>query len=140
MQKVAVAAALSAGLVAFGEDVAVLENRLRAEILSKVDAVNPVDPATGARRYVSFGFLSDIHKCKRVPGDDAATNPVTDYWYGSAGVLTEAEPSIRLLGSVAAAAGLDAVINGGDFSTAPISNQNMVPSLLPFSSQSENQR
>ena len=44
MRKVAVAAALSASLVALGEDVAVLENRLRAEILSKVDAVNPVDP------------------------------------------------------------------------------------------------
>ncbi len=122
MRRMAFAVAVSTGLVALGEDVAVLEGRLRAEILARVDEVNPVDPATGARRYVSFGFLSDIHKCKRVPGDDAATNPVTDYWYGSAGVLTEAEPSIRLLGSVAEAAGLDAVINGGDFSTAPISN------------------
>ena len=122
MRRLAFAVAVSAGLVALGEDVAVLEGRLRSEILDKVDEVNPVDPATGARRYVSFGFLSDIHKCRRVPGDDAATNPVTDYWYGSAGVLTEAEPSIRLLGSVAESAGLDAVINGGDFSTAPIPN------------------
>ena len=109
--------------VAFGQDVAALESGLRTSILEKVDEVNPVDPATGARKYISFGFISDIHKCKRVPGDDASANPVTDYWYGSAGILTEAEQSIRLLGSVAADAGLDAVINGGDLSTAPISNK-----------------
>ncbi len=107
---------------AFADDVSALEIGLRAAILEKIDEANPVDPATGARRYVSFGFITDVHKCKRVPGDDAAENPATDCWYGSAGVLTEAEPSIRLLGSVAVAAGLDAVINGGDFSTAPISN------------------
>ncbi len=109
--------------LAVDEDVAVLEDRLRASILEKVGEVNPIDPATGARMYLSFGFITDIHKCRRVPGDDAKTNPVTDYWYGSADVLTEAEPSIRLLGSVAADAGLDAVINGGDISTAPISNK-----------------
>lgn len=107
---------------AFADDVSALESGLRAAILEKVDEANPVDPGTGARTHVSFAFVTDIHKCKRVPGDDAAADPVTDFWYGSAGVLTEAEPSIRLLGSVAEAAGLDAVINGGDFSTAPISN------------------
>lgn len=112
--------ALSVALWALGEDGAIVEGRLRSDILAMVDQVNPVDPGTGARKYISFGFISDIHKCKRVPGDDAAENPVTDYWYGSAGVLTKAEQSIRLLGSVAAEAGLDAVINGGDFSTAPI--------------------
>ena len=87
MRRLAFAVAVSAGLVALGEDIAVLEGRLRTEILAKVEEANPVDPATGARRYVSFGFLSDIHKCRRVPGDDAATNPVTDYWYGSAGAV-----------------------------------------------------
>ena len=106
--------------IASGEDAAILEGRLRSEILAKVNEVNPVDSATGGRRYISFGFISDIHKCRRVAGDDAVTEPETDYWYGSAGVLTEAEPSIRLLGAVAADAGLDAVICGGDFSTAPI--------------------
>lgn len=106
--------------IASGEDAAIIEGRLRSEILAKVNEVNPVDSATGGRRYISFGFISDIHKCRRVAGDDAVTEPVTDYWYGSAGVLTEAEPSIRLLGAVAADAGLDAVICGGDFSTAPI--------------------
>ena len=99
-----------------------VEDGLRTTILRMVDEVNPIDPGTGARTYISFAFLSDIHKCRRVPGDDDAANPVTDYWYGSAGCLTESEPSIRLLGSLAEAAGLDAVINGGDLSTAPISN------------------
>ena len=122
MRRMATAAALSVGLLAFGADTAALEGGLRAAILDRVDEVNPIDPETGARRYISFAFITDIHKCRRVPGDDAAENPVTDYWYGSAGCLTEAGPSIRLLGSVAEAAGLDAVINGGDFSTAPISN------------------
>ena len=109
-------------LPASGKDADDLESSLRAAILEKADEANPVNPVTGARTYTSFGFITDIHKCRRVPGDDAAADPVTDYWYGSAGVLTEAEPSIRLLGSVAAEAGLDAVIHGGDFSTAPISN------------------
>ena len=103
-------AALSAVASASDPDpVAALEGDLRAAILEKVDEANPIDPATGARKYVSFGFIADIHKCRRVPGDDAAKNPVTDYWYGSAGVLTEPEPSIRLLGSVAKDTGLDAV-------------------------------
>lgn len=117
-------AAASAIAVASASDpdpVAALEGGLRAAILEKADEANPVDPATGARKYISFGFIADIHKCRRVPGDDAAKNPVTDYWYGSAGVLTEPEPSIRLLGAVAKDAGLDAVIVGGDLSTAPIS-------------------
>ena len=105
---------------ASGQEIAALEDRLRASILAKINEVNPVNPATGGRTHISFGFISDLHKCRRVPGDDAATNPVTDYWYGSAGVLTDAEPSIRLLGSVTAEAGLDAVLCGGDFSTAPI--------------------
>ena len=107
-------------IAAGGESAAALEGRLRASILAAVNEVNPVNPALGERTYISFGFITDIHKCRRLPGDDNTANPATDYWYGSAGVLTEAEPSIRLLGSVAAEAGLDAVICGGDFSTAPI--------------------
>ena len=114
----AVLAALAG--TASGDDVATLESNLRSDILSKVDQVNPIDPATGARKYISFAMISDIHKCKRVAGDNDATNPVQTYWYGSAGCLTESEQSIRLLGSLATAAGLDAVLNGGDLSTAPI--------------------
>lgn len=105
---------------ASGDDVAVLEGKLKADILDIVDQVNPVDPATGARKFISFAFITDFHKCKRVEGDDAATDPVKTYWYGSAGVLTESEQSIRLLGSLATDAELDAVIAGGDFATAPI--------------------
>lgn len=96
-----------------------LENELLKAVLAKVDEVNPIDPATGRRKYLSFGFVTDLHKCKRVPGDDAKTNPKKDYWYGSAGVLTADDPSLRLLGAVAGPAGLDAVVNGGDISTAP---------------------
>ncbi|MCR5750786.1 MAG: DUF2341 domain-containing protein [Kiritimatiellae bacterium] len=113
---------------AFGDDVATIEAGLKSDIMGLVNQVNPIDSATGERKYISFALISDIHKCKRVAGDDAASNPVTTYWYGSASCLTEAEQSIRLLGSVASDAGLDAVINGGDMSTAPIYNggaQNM---------------
>ena len=120
MKKTVFLGAVFAGLLAFGEDVATLEAGLRTAILEKINAVNPIDSATGQRTYISFGFISDIHKCKRVSGDDVASNPVKTYWYGSAGCLTEAEQSIRLLGAVATDAGLDAVINGGDLSTAPI--------------------
>lgn len=105
---------------ASGDDVATLESNLKADILDIVDQVNPVDPATGARKFISFAFITDFHKCKRVEGDAAATDPVKTYWYGSAGVLTESEQSIRLLGSLATDAELDAVIAGGDFATAPI--------------------
>ena len=105
---------------ASGDDVATLESNLKADILDIVDQVNPVDPATGARKFISFAFITDFHKCKRVEGDDAATDPVKTYWYGSAGVLTESGQSIRLLGSLATDAELDAVIAGGDFATAPI--------------------
>ena len=82
-------AALAASFAAAAPDPsAAIEDGLRAAILEKADEANPADPATGARRFVSFGFIADIHKCRRVPGDDAAKNPVTDYWYGSAGVPT----------------------------------------------------
>ncbi|MBQ6341347.1 MAG: right-handed parallel beta-helix repeat-containing protein [Kiritimatiellae bacterium] len=120
MKKLVSAVLLTSGLLAFGDDVATLESNLKSDIMSKVNQVNPIDSTTGQRKYISFAMISDIHKCKRVPGDDATTNPVTTYWYGSAGYLTEAEQSIRLLGSLAVDAGLDAVINGGDLSTAPI--------------------
>jgi len=120
MKKLVSAVLLTSGLLAFGDDVATLEAGLKSDIMDKVNQVNPIDSATGQRKYISFAMISDIHKCKRVPGDDATTNPVTTYWYGSAGYLTEAEQSIRLLGSLAVDAGLDAVINGGDLSTAPI--------------------
>ncbi len=122
MKKLVSAVLLTSGLLAFGDDVATLEAGLKSDIMTIVEQVNPIDPATGKRKYISFAMISDVHKCKRVAGDDAATNPVTTYWYGSASCLTEAEQSIRLLGSVAVDAGLDAVINGGDLSTAPIYN------------------
>ena len=106
------------GLALAGE--AEIEAKLKSDIMTIVNQVNPIDQKTGQRKYISFGFISDIHKCKRVPGDDATTDPVKDYWYGSDSCLTEAEQTIRLLGAVAPDAGLDAVINGGDLSTAPI--------------------
>ena len=122
MKYLASAVLLTAGLCAFGDDVATLEAGLKSDIMTIVNQVNPIDSTTGKRKYISFAMISDIHKCKRVAGDDAATDPVTTYWYGSASCLTEAEQSIRLLGSVASDAGLDAIINGGDMSTAPIYN------------------
>ena len=120
MKKLFFATMLSAGLLAFGDDVATLESNLKSDIMSKVNQVNPIDSATGQRKYISFAFITDFHKCRRVEGDDAAADPVKTYWYGSSGCLTESEQSIRLLGSLATDAGLDAVIAGGDFATAPI--------------------
>ncbi len=120
MKKAVFAAALTAGLVAFGDDVATLESNLKSDIMTIVNQVNPVDSTTGQRKYISFAFITDFHKCRRVEGDDAAADPVKTYWCGSAGCLTESEQSIRLLGSLATGAGLDAVIVGGDFATAPI--------------------
>ena len=118
----AAASAIAAAADAASDPTAAIEDGLRAAILAKVDEANPADPATGARRFVSFGFITDTHKCRRIPGDDAAEDPATDFWYGSARCLSDPEPSIRLLGSVAEAAGLDAVIDGGDISTARITN------------------
>lgn len=120
MKKLVSAVLLTSGLLAFGGDVATLEAGLKSDIMTIVNQVNPIDSATGKRKYISFAFITDFHKCRRVEGDDAAANPVKTYWYGSAGVLTESEQSIRLLGSLATDAGLDAVIAGGDFATAPI--------------------
>lgn len=120
MKYLASAVLLTAGLCAFGDDVATLEAGLKSDIMTIVNQVNPIDSTTGKRKYISFAFITDFHKCRRAEGDDAATDPVKTYWYGSAGCLTESEQSIRLLGSLAADAGLDAVIAGGDFATAPI--------------------
>ena len=120
MKKLVSAVLLTSGLLAFGDDVATLEAGLKSDIMTIVNQVNPIDSATGQRKYISFAFITDFHKCRRVEGDDAATNPDKTYWYGSAGCLTESEQSIRLLGSLATDAGLDAVIAGGDFATAPI--------------------
>ena len=84
MKKLVFAVLLTSGLLAFGDDVATLEAGLKSDIMTIVEQVNPIDSATGKRKYISFAMISDIHKCKRVAGDDAATNPVTTYWYGSA--------------------------------------------------------
>ena len=120
MKKLVSAVLITSGLLAFGDDVATLEAGLKSDIMTIVNQVNPIDSATGQRKYISFAFITDFHKCRRVEGDDAAADPVKTYWYGSAGCLTESEQSIRLLGSLATDAGLDAVIAGGDFATAPI--------------------
>ena len=52
--KTTILAAL-AGLAgaALGDDVATLESNLKADILDKVNQVNPIDSATGQRKYIS---------------------------------------------------------------------------------------
>ena len=95
------------------------EQRLKREIVTMYNEVNPV--VSGSRKYIALACITDTHKCKRVAGDDDPTNPVKDYWYhDDAGnpLLVDPEPSIRLLGKVAAKAGFDALIHAGDFSTA----------------------
>ena len=95
-----------------------LEQELMKETLKLFDAANPLDPKTGKRKYISFGFVTDFHKCKRVDGDDKAQGQVRTYWYEGGCTLTVQDPSLRLLGAVAREAKLDAIINGGDLSTA----------------------
>lgn len=94
-----------------------IEQSLYETTVAEFDAVNPIDESTGKRKYISFGFATDEHSCKRVEGDDAAKDPVKDYWYYAGETLTKCDHSIRLLGAVAGKVGLDAVFNGGDFST-----------------------
>ena len=94
------------------------EQTLFEEMLARYDAVNPVDPKTGKRKFIAFGVLSDLHACKRIAGDDDRKNPKKDFWYYWGAVLTESGPSIRVLGALARKAGLDAILHAGDFSTA----------------------
>ena len=58
-----------------------LEQELMKETLKLFDAANPLDPKTGKRKYISFGFVTDLHKCKRIKGDDKAQGQVRTYWY-----------------------------------------------------------
>ena len=107
----------------FAEDMACsgipkYERDLFNEMMEKFNELNPIDPATGRRRFISLGALSDVHACKRVAGDDDPVSPNKGFWYYFGGVLTDSDPSIRLLGSLAEKAGFDAIVHAGDFSTA----------------------
>ena len=96
-----------------------VEQELEGEVMAMYNELNPV--VSGSRKYIALAYITDTHKCKRVSGDDDPSNPVKDYWYhDEAGnpQLVDPEPSIRLLGKVAAQAGFDALIHAGDFSTA----------------------
>ena len=101
-----------------GPSLSETEQTLFDETLAKFDAVNPVDPKTGRRKFIAFGVLSDLHVCKRIDGDDDPKEPNKDYWYYWGAVLTESGPSIRLLGALARKVELDALLHAGDFSTA----------------------
>jgi hypothetical protein len=56
MKKLVSAVLLTSGLLAFGDDVATLEAGLKSDIMDKVNQVNPFDPATGQRKYISFAM------------------------------------------------------------------------------------
>ena len=77
------------------------EQDLFNEMMEKFNELNPIDPATGKRKFISLGALSDIHACKRAAGDDDSENPNRGFWYYFGAVLTESDPSIRLLGALA---------------------------------------
>ena len=101
-----------------GPSLSETEQALFDETLAKYEAVNPVDPKTGRRKFIAFGVLSDLHACKRIDGDADPDNPNKGYWYYWGAVLTESGPSIRLLGALARKVRLDAILHAGDFSTA----------------------
>ena len=92
------------------------EKLLKEKILKWIEKVNPIDPKTGKRKFISLAYISDTHKCKRVPGDTDPVNPVKDFWYWGS-TLCDPEPSLRLIGEVAKTAHFDGVIHAGDFST-----------------------
>lgn len=100
-----------------GSGIPSYEQDLFNEMMAKFNELNPIDPTTGKRKFISLGALSDLHACKRVAGDDDPENPNKGFWYYFGAVLTDSDPSIRLLGTIAEKAGLDAIINAGDFST-----------------------
>ena len=109
------------------------EEAVVKSFLAAFGEVNPIDPATKARKFISFGFLTDIHKCRRVEGDDVPEfgKCRKDYYYW--GDLTESEPTIRTLGAVAKGGGLDGIFFGGDFSTGnsavPLTDQEYVDEI-----------
>ena len=107
-----------------GSGIPSYEQELFDEMMAKFNELNPIDPATGKRKFISLGALSDVHACKRTAGDDDPETPNKGFWYYFGAVLTDSDPSIRLLGTLAEKAGFDAIIHAGDFSTAN--------SLTPF--------
>lgn len=80
-------------------DLTTLEKQLHDDAISSLEEINP------NHKYMSFGFITDLHESK------------LGGIYGPEGVYTTALPSIKLLGSIAYDYGLDAIFVGGDLST-----------------------
>lgn len=89
-----------------GEDVPVspinyelteLEEQLLNDAITSLNEVNP------NHRYMTFGFITDLHES------------YNDIPYGSR--VETSKPSLKLLGAIGQAYGLDGVFFGGDYST-----------------------
>lgn len=76
-----------------------LEITLMNEAKLAIDAIDPEN------KMMKIGFISDTH------------HSIDNIPYGPVGYVTTAEPSIKLLGAIAANSNLDCVVHGGDFST-----------------------
>ena len=75
-----------------------LEEQMRDDAISRLNTVNP------NHRYMTFGFITDLH----TPGSAAGTGA----YYNNTAL-----PSIKLLGSIAYEFGIDAVLVGGDLAS-----------------------
>lgn len=126
-------------------DLTDLEQTLHDDTITKLNAVNPIDPSTGKRKYVSFGFITDLHTMPtktQIVADDDIENVVSDIlamgieleqaendqtiseqirstWPTSDASYygASSEGSVKLLGSIAHDFGLDAVFCDGDLSS-----------------------
>ena len=123
-------------------DLSPLEESLRDGAIAKVNALNPVEPSTGKRKHMMFGFITDLHTYpyKSVVSNEDVESAVSqmlsrgitfnagtdadviaqyikDNWPSSGGYQgASAEHALRLLGAIGYNVGLDVVFCGGDLS------------------------
>lgn len=124
-------------------DLSELETTLKNGVVDKLNALNPIDQSTGKRKYMMFGFITDLHTypSKSVISNEdiesaasamlsagvtfnagstatAVADAILDNWpTTSSGYMgCTAEPSLKLLGAIGYQVGLDAVFCGGDLS------------------------
>lgn len=124
-------------------DLSELETTLKNGVVDKLNTLNPIDQSTGKRKYMMFGFITDLHTypSKSVISNEdiesaasamlsagvtfnagstatAVADAILDNWpTTSSGYMgCTAEPSLKLLGAIGYQVGLDAVFCGGDLS------------------------
>lgn len=105
------------------------ETALKNQAIELLNTDNPIDSQTGKRKYLSFGFLSDLHTTPtqaEVLEDDSVPQSIKEQWPdftttgGGRYPGRTCEPTLKVLGAFADETELDAVICGGDFSSGAL--------------------